>query len=59
MRENIFTVNVCNKSEEESTTIFTTTDVDKLDDFVRDNPELYENEYVYIYIWEEGIISKA
>lgn len=59
MRENIFTVNVCNKSEEESTTIFTTTDVDKLDDFVRDNPELYENEYVYIYIWEDGIISKA
>lgn len=40
MRENIFTVNVSNKGDEESTTIFTTTDVDKLNDFVRDNPEL-------------------
>ena len=59
MMDTIFTVNVCNKGEEESNTIFTTTDVDKLDDFVRDNPELYDNEYVYIFIWEEGIISKA
>lgn len=59
MMDTIFTVNVCKKGEEESNTIFTTTDVDKLDDFVRDNPELYDNEYVYIFIWEEGIISKA
>lgn len=60
MRDNIFTVNVFNNNEESSNTIFTTADVDKLDDFVRDNPDLFNNnESIYIYVWEDGIISKA